>query len=85
MQVLFFLTCREIYMGFYETMEGGFDNMFTIEIYEYDRLTGNTIRQIRFDDEKEARRRYEKEKKKDFDYGDHYRTTTMFTSKKVGV
>lgn len=57
--------------------------MFTIEIYEYDRLTGNTIRQIRFDDEKEARRRYEKEKKNDFDYGDHYRTTTMFTSKKV--
>lgn len=85
MQVLFFLACRDIYMGFYETMEGGFDNMFIIEINEYDCLTGNSTRQIRFDDEEEARRRYEKEKKNDFDYGDHYRTTTMFTSKKAEV
>lgn len=59
--------------------------MFIIEIHEYDCLTGNVIRQINFDDEREARRRYEKEKKKDFDYGDHYRTTKMFTWKKVEV
>ena len=59
--------------------------MFIIEIHEYDCLTGNVTRQIHFDDEKEARRRYEKEKKKDFDYGDHYRTTKMFTWKKVEV
>ena len=56
--------------------------MFIIEIHEYDCLTGNVIRQINFDDEREARRQYEKEKKKDFDYGDHYRTTTMFTKQK---
>ena len=49
--------------------------MYTIEIQEYDILTGTTVEQKKFDTVDEAREAYTKERKKDFDYGDHYRKT----------
>lgn len=49
--------------------------MYTIEIQEYDILTGTMVKQKQFDTVDEARVEYAKERKKDFDYGDHYRKT----------
>lgn len=52
--------------------------MFVVDIHEYDYFTGNKNEQRVFDDRQSAMEVYSKERSKDFDYGDHYRKTTIF-------
>lgn len=52
--------------------------MWVVDIHTYDYFTGNKTEQYKYDCEEEAEKRYVKEKSRDFDYGDHYRTTKMF-------
>lgn len=59
--------------------------MFVIQIQVYDYFAGTKIRDIEISDPDEAKVRYDSEKKKDFDYGDHYRQTRMFEIKDEGV
>jgi hypothetical protein len=58
-------------------MKGG-DHMFIVDIHEYDYFTGNQNKQKIFEDKETAMNVYSQEKSKDFDYGDHYRKTTIF-------
>lgn len=55
--------------------------MFVIEITEYDYFIGTRGSRMTFKDRDEAEAKYQKEKSKDFDYGDHYRTTRMHETK----
>ena len=55
--------------------------MWVVEIQEYDYFTGNRIDQYVYECEEEAEKRYTKEKSRDFDYGDHYRKTTLFKAR----
>lgn len=52
--------------------------MWIVNVHEYDYFTGNNIKQHRFENRKDAEEKYEQERTKDFDYGDHYRKTTIF-------
>lgn len=52
--------------------------MWVVDIHTYDYFTGNKTEQYKYDSEEEAVKRFIREKPKDFDYGNHYRTTKMF-------
>lgn len=55
--------------------------MWVIEIHEYDYFTGNKTKQYAYHCKEDAENRLVREELKDFDYGDHYRTTKMFEVK----
>jgi hypothetical protein len=52
--------------------------MYIVETHEYDQLTGNNYEQVKFHDYDSAEDYFEAQRSKDFDYGNHYRKTTMF-------
>ena len=57
--------------------------MWIVEVHECDQLTGNDYNQVRFNDYDSAEDYFEAERTKDFDYGNHYRTTRLFESQEA--
>lgn len=55
--------------------------MWVVNIHEYDYFTGNKTEQHKFESKEEAEKKYDKEKSHDFDYGDHYRETSIFETR----
>ena len=51
-------------------------SMWVVEVTEYDCFTGTSYKQTEFSNMQEAFACYKE--RKDFDYGDHYRRTTIF-------
>ena len=54
--------------------------MFIVHIHEYDYFTGNSDKEYAFETKEDAEEKYSKERNKDFDYGDHYRKTSIHES-----